>query len=392
MQMNGKWIRIVAGAITGAYVVGCANVTVWAAEVRPAPPTVSARAVELMDPASGQVLYAEHAELTLPMASLTKVMTLFLALKSLQQGTIRLDEPVPVSEAAYRIGGSQIWLEPGEMVTVEQLLKAVAVGSANDAAYALGEFLGGSEPAFVAEMNRTAERLGMRHTHFANAHGLNMPDHHTTAGDMAILARAALRVPGLLHYTSLWEDRSIRNGKGGTLWLINHNRLLRQYPGADGLKTGYTREAGYCVVATAQRAGERMLAVVLGAPTSKIRFADAETLMTWGFQHFGTVSVARPNQTLGRIPVRQGAVRAVRAVVPGGFYLTLRKRETKDLRAAVRLVKTVTAPVERGKPLGEIVARLGGRVVSRRTLVAATRVPRAHWLGRAIRYWQRLVG
>ncbi len=391
MQMNGSWARLAIGAIAGAYVLGGVNFAVQAA-TPPTPPTVSARAVELMDPASGQVLYAYHAGLALPMASLTKVMTLFLTMKSLQQGKIRLDEPVPVSDAAYRIEGSQIWLEPGEMVTVEQLLKAIAVGSANDAAYALGEFLGGSEHAFVTEMNRTAERLGMRHTHFANAHGLNMPDHHTTAADMAILARAALRVPGLLHYTSLREDRSIRNGKGGTLWLINHNRLLRQYAGADGLKTGYTREAGYCVVATARRAGQRMVAVVLGAPSSKVRFEDAATLMTWGFQHFATVRVANPGQTLGEVPVRRGTARRVRAVVPDGFFLTLPQGAAKDLKTSLSLVNAVTAPVERGQPLGQIVARQGARVVGRRTVVAAARVGRAHWLGRAFEYWQRLIG
>lgn len=357
----------------------------------PAPPPIQAKAAELIDAGSGQRLFALHAEERLPMASLTKLMTLYLTARAVGQGRVRLHEMVPVSEDAYRVQGSQIWLEPGEHMSVDQLLRAVAVGSANDAAYALAEFLGGSEEAFVAEMNAAARRLGMLNTHFVNAHGLHMPDHYTSADDMARLGRAAVRLPLVLHYTRLWEDRTIRNGHGGTLWLINHNRLLRAYPGADGLKTGYTREAGYCLIATAKRGATRLIAVILGAPSSKVRFADAAALMSWGFQSYETVPVARPRQVIGTVPVVRGTERTVAAVSPSGLSVTVERGSAPRVTVRAELPAAVAAPVTKGQRLGRLVAESGGERWDG-PLVAARNVAGTTLWGRVGEYLARLIG
>ncbi|OLZ12193.1 D-alanyl-D-alanine carboxypeptidase family protein [Sulfobacillus thermosulfidooxidans] len=328
------------------------------------PPPVQAKAAELIDANSGQVLYAKNPNQELPMASVTKLMTLYLAVKAIDQHQISLKDLVPADETAYRIGGSQIWLEPGERLSVDQMLKAVAIGSANDASYALGAFIGGSESAFVQKMNQTAHQLGMLHTHFVNPHGLPAQGHYTTAHDLALLGQQAVKMPLLLHYTSMWEDRSIRNGKGGTLWLVNHNRLLRTYPGCDGLKTGFTHEAGYCMVATAKRDNTRMIVAILGAPTGKARAQDAAALMSWGFQNFRTTSVVKAHEILGRVRVIRGTKPYVDAVVDHAVAIT-QPSTAGRLQSSKELPEDIVAPVQKGQILGYLTVTSQKKVVRR---------------------------
>lgn len=367
------------------------NIPAEAEDLASPPPQVAAKAVELVDGQSGQVLYQKNAYQELPMASVTKLMTLCMAIKAIQQRKMSLGDLVPVSYEAYQIKGSQIWLEPGERLTVDHLLKGIAIGSANDAAYALGEYIAGSPGAFVEDMNNTARQWGMTSTHFANPHGLHEATHYTTAHDLSILAEHAVKMPLLLHYTAMWEDRTIRNGKGGTLWLINHNRLLRQYPGMDGLKTGYTGQAGFCMAATAHRDGTRMIAVVLGAPSSKIRFQDAATLLTWGFQHYRSVTIAQKGALVGTVRVLRGSSRSVDAVVAHNGYLTL-SRDAGDVKRQVVLTHTITAPVNRGQVLGFVVARQKGHEILRVPIVAKTAIPHLGWLGNAWRFLWQIAG
>ncbi|MBX5466560.1 MAG: D-alanyl-D-alanine carboxypeptidase [Firmicutes bacterium] len=355
------------------------------------PPPITAKAA-LLESADGQVLFAHNAHTPLPIASVTKLMTLYLVVRAVERGRIHLQDRVPVSEGAWRVGGSQIWLEPGERLTVDELLRAVAVGSANDAAYALGEYLAGSEEAFVAAMNRTAARLGMRQTHFQNPHGLHHPQHYATAYDLGLLARHAVRHPLLLRYTRQWQDRTLRNGKGGTLWLINQNRLLRTYPGTDGLKTGYTREAGFCLVATAVRDHTRLIAVVLGEPTSQARFADAAALLTWGFDHYQTVPVAKAGMAWGRVRVDRGAAEAVTAVAPHPVAVTVPKGEAPMVQVRASLPERVTAPVAVGQRLGTLTVSVGDRVVREVPLVAQAAVRRVSWPELFWRTWWQVVG
>lgn len=355
-----------------------------------AAPAITARAAILVDGQTGQVLASQHAHRPLPMASVTKLMTLVLAFQAIARGQARLSDWVPVSEDAYRTEGSQIWLEPGERLTLQQMLTAIAVGSANDASVAVAQFLSGSTAAFVARMNREAARLHMSQTHFDNPHGLPSLQHYSTAADLARLAVAAVNTRGLLTVTSAWQNRTIRNGKGGTLWLVNQNRLLRTYPGTDGLKTGYTQAAGFCLVATTLRQGTRLIAVILGAPTSAARFSAATALLSWGFSHFQSVTVVHAAQAMGAVVVHRGQVPQVRAVASRPVVLT-RRRGAGGVRVEVALPRAVEAPVHAGQRLGVAHIATADGVSTDVVLVAAAGVravgvPELFW-----RFWRAMV-
>ncbi len=353
------------------------------------PPSVQAKAAELIDANSGQVLFSKNARQKLPMASVTKLMTLYLAVKAIESHQVRLSDWVPADETAYRIKGSQIWLEPGERLSVDQMLKAIAVGSANDAAYALGSYLAGSEAAFVQRMNQTAQHLGMHDTHFTNSHGLHAPDHYTSAHDLALLSQHAVKMPLLLHYTSMWEDRSIRNGKGGTLWLVNHNRLLKQYPGADGLKTGFTNEAGYCLAATARQNNTRMIVTLLGEPTGKARIQDASALMSWGFQNFLTTPIVKAHEVLGRVRVLRGTKPYVDAIVGQNVAITRSLFEGR-VESEKSLMDQVTAPIMQGQVLGYLTVKTQNHVIRRIPVRAQEQVPKITLTALAWRYLWKL--
>ncbi len=392
--MRGKRARAAAiwAYLCGAMLVGSFAFPSPARAEEPVPPAVTAPSAILVDATTGRVLFQKNAHEKRAMASVTKLMTLMLALKAVARGQVRVSDWVPVSMEAYRTQGSQIWLEPGEHLSLNQMLTAIAVGSANDASVAVGEFLAGSTAAFVARMNREAVALGLRDTHFANPHGLPALQHYSTASDLAGLAMAAVRTPRLLGYTSRLEDRTIRNGKGGSLWLLNQNRLLRTYAGTDGLKTGYTRAAGFCLVATTRRGDTRLIAVVLGDATSKARFDDATSLLNWGFAHFRTAFPVAPGKPLSPVPVRHGElprvpVRPVRPVA-----VTLRRDRTEPLTTEIRLPASVTAPVQRGQVLGELVVRQSGHVLVRVPLEASRSVRSVAFTGLVWRYFLRLVG
>ncbi|MCL8207579.1 MAG: D-alanyl-D-alanine carboxypeptidase [Actinomycetia bacterium] len=354
-------------------------------------PKVVARAAVLMDAASGEVLWADHPSERLPVASLTKIMTLGIALRAVARGQAALEDEVPVSLEAYRTGGSQIWLEPGERLTLRQMLVAIAVGSANDAAVAVGEYLAGSTDRFVQAMNAEARRLGLTDTRFSNPHGLHAADHYSSALDMARLARWAVGIPGLLDLTRQREDRTIRNGKGGTLWLVNGNRLLRTFPGTDGLKTGYTRQAGYCIVATARRGDTRLIAVVLGAPSSAARFDSATSLLTWGFNHFVTVPVVRAGERLGQVRVWRGTAAHVDAVAARTVAVTVPRGERQALVRELDLPPAFGAPVAAGQPLGRLSVRLGPKTLAAVPVVAARSVPAVALPALIWRYFLRIL-
>jgi D-alanyl-D-alanine carboxypeptidase (penicillin-binding protein 5/6) len=351
--------------------------TARAAEA-PAPPAVAAPSAVLVDAASGRVLFQRGGDVVRPPASMTKIMTLVLAVQALRSGRVRWGDLVAASDEAYRTGGSQIWLEPGEVLPFGQLLTAVAVGSANDAAVAIAEHLAGSEPAFVAEMNAMAARLGMRATRFVNASGLDGPGQatRTTALDMARLGAYAAGMPELVRLTSRREDRSLRDGRGGHLWLVNTNRLLGQVPGVDGLKTGYTAAAGFCLTATARRDGLRLVAVVMGAPTSRARFETAASLLNWGFAHYRAVYAARAGTPLARVPVRGGRAAWVAVGPEHDVAFALPRGESARWERRLRLVAGVEAPVRAGQPLGSLTVRTPDGM-RRVPVVALAAVPRA---------------
>lgn len=334
---------------------------------------VPCRAAILIDQTTGTVLYEKEPDMPVPIASITKVMTLLLTFEAIEAGRVSLSDSVPVSEHAYNMGGSQIWLEPGEQFTLDEMLKAICVSSANDAAVAVAELIGGSEPVFVEMMNQKAQQLGMASTHFKNACGLDRPGHVSTARDVALMSREMLlHHSEVTHYTGIWMD-SLR---GGQTQLLNTNKLLKRYAGITGLKTGTTSGAGVCISASATRDGLSLIAVVLGSPSSEDRFAAATTLLDYGFANFEAAAPALPDAAPESLPVRRGGEETVSLTyqLPGG--LLLKKGEGAALTAQLQLQEELEAPIEAGQQLGSVQLLAGETVLGEYPVTAAAAVPR----------------
>ena len=338
--------------------------------------TLDAPSALLMEKQTGTVLYAKDEHTPREGASITKVMTLLLTMEAIDSGTLSYDDTVTGSAHAVSMGGSQIWLKEGEQMRVEDLIKAVCVVSGNDAAVALGEHLAGSEEAFVARMNERAKELGMHDTHFLNCTGLPAEGHVTSAYDIALMSRELiLNHPDLRRFTTIWMD-SLRNGES---LLVNTNKLVRFYPGTTGLKTGSTSSAGYCISATAEKDGMELIAVVLGGSTSDKRFADAKTLLNYGFASYSLVTVV-PESPLPAVPLTLGTQKAVQSVLTDKNALLLEKSRANGLTQAVSLPDTVDAPVEAGEPLGTLdIFDASGTAVASLPLLAGESVARVSW-------------
>lgn len=338
--------------------------------------TLDAPSALLMEKQTGTVLYAKDEHTPREGASITKVMTLLLTMEAIDSGTLSYDDTVTGSAHAVSMGGSQIWLKEGEQMRVEDLIKAVCVVSGNDAAVALGEHLAGSEEAFVARMNERAKELGMHDTHFLNCTGLPAEGHVTSAYDIALMSRELiLNHPDLRRFTTIWMD-SLRNGES---LLVNTNKLVRFYPGTTGLKTGSTSSAGYCISATAEKDGMELIAVVLGGSTSDKRFADAKTLLNYGFASYSLVTVV-PESPLPAVPLTLGTQKAVQSVLTDKNALLLEKSRANGLTQAVSLPDTVDAPVEAGEPLGTLdIFDASGTAVASLPLLAGESVARLSW-------------
>lgn len=336
---------------------------VGALEVTPAGPSdfdLPCQAAILIDEDSGTVLYEKNADEQRPIASITKVMTLLLTFEALEAGKISLDQLVPVSEHAYNMGGSQIWLEPGEEMTLNEMLKAICISSANDAAVAVAEFVGGSEPAFVEQMNAKAASLGMTSTHFCNACGLDEDGHLSTARDVATMSREMLlNHTEIRDYCTVWTD-TLRDG---ATQLVNTNKLLKSYDGITGLKTGTTGKAGVCISASATRDGLRLIAVILGSPTGADRFEAATTLLNYGFANYESAGAELPADLPQTLPVEQGVTDAVTLeyTAPGRFLM--HKGESGALDVQVDLPESLQAPVQAGTQVGTVTVQSGETVL-----------------------------
>ena len=320
--------------------------------VTPPQLTLPCRAAILIDQTSGAVLYEMNADQTMPIASITKVMTLLLTFEAVHAGRLTMDTAVPVSEHAYHMGGSQIWLEPGEQFTLDEMLKAICVSSANDAAVAVAELVGGSEPAFVQQMNARAAELGMEHTTFRNACGLDTEGHLSTARDVAIMSRTILTTcPEVLHYTGIWTDTL----RGGATQLVNTNKLLKRYNGITGLKTGTTSGAGVCISASATRDGLDLIAVVLGSLSSSERFTAATTLLDYGFAAYAAVPLPAMEDRPLLIKVKGSAEESVPldyTALPE--TLLMPKENAAALTAQLDLPQELEAPVQLGQTVGTV--------------------------------------
>lgn len=365
---------VMISALTAAMILQSA---VFAAEQLSEPAAIMvntdipARSAILIEPTSGKVLYEKNADERLPPASITKIMTLLLVMEAIDEGRIKPDDTVTCSPHASSMGGSQIWFEPGEQMTVHELLKATAVASANDASVALGEHIAGSEDSFVAMMNERAGQLGMKDTEFRNATGLDAESHLTTARDIATMGAELLKHPKIKEYTTIWMD-SLRNGE---TQLVNTNRLIRFFEGATGLKTGTTDGAGHCLCASAERNGLQLVAVVLGCETGDKRFAAARTLLEYGFANFEMKEVPAPETPFEPIAVKGGVERTVGVKSLAPEKMLVEKGGNKKLTHQVKLTPELTAPVAQGQIVGTAVVMLDGVVVCSYELAAAAAVP-----------------
>ena len=338
------------------------------------PFTIQSQSALLMEMSSGEILVDKDSEKPLPPASVTKMMVMLLAMEALESGKISLNDTVIASPEACRMGGSQIWLEPGEEMTVADLLKAIGIVSANDASYALAEYISGSHEEFVQLMNKRAQELGLKNTLYVNATGLQ-PDgggqgNLTSAYDQAILARELLKYPAVLQWTRQWID-SLR---GGESFLRNTNNLVRFYEGCDGLKTGYTSEAGYCLVATAQRNGVRLIAVVMKAPTSTVRNSEITKLFNYGFSQYKALKLVNSGQILGSTTVVKGTVKEVNLILPQDLTVVLKKDVQSKPEVQISYPPKVRAPLPQGTPVGEVLVLVDGEVKVKMDLVTATEV------------------
>lgn len=338
--------------------------------------------------ANGQELFAYNADEQLQPASVTKIMTMLLTMEALERGEVTLDTMITGSEYACSMGGTQVWLEPGEQMSLNDMLKAIAVGSANDCAVAVAEHLAGTEAAFVERMNQRAAELGCTNTQFINANGLDGVGQKTmtSARDIALISCELLRHPKILEYTGIWMD-SIRDGKFS---LANTNKMLKSYPGLTGLKTGYIAEAGFCISASAERDGLSLVAVVMAAPTKETRMADASALLNYGFANFTVY--APPDDLLQPIPVQLGSADFVNPVLSNDQSIVIEKEKAAQLETQLNLPDSLQAPITAGQQIGELIVTSGGETLMQLPITAAEDVEARSIPGLLLAFLGKLVG
>ena len=367
--MKKRWAVFLTAAVLAVVLFPARS---WAVEL-----PVEAQAALLMEKTTGQVLYAKNEHEQLEPASVTKVMTLLLAMEALDEGRIRYDDTVTVSAYAASMGGSQVFLSEGEQITVEDLFKAICVASGNDASVAMAEHIAGVTELFVEQMNARAKQLGMNDTHFVNCTGLPAEGHVTSAWDIALMSRELiLHHPDIRRFTTIWMDTL----RGGSFQLSNTNKLIRFYDGATGLKTGSTDAAGFCISATAERDGMELIAVIMKGQTADKRNTDAKTLLNYGFSTYALAEIA-PQEPLAPVPVRIGAEDAVQPVLPSGSTLLVEKTKAGQLTQSVELPAEVEAPVAAGQALGTLTVRAGDEVLLELPLQAEQAVEKLSWGG-----------
>ncbi|MFA8437939.1 D-alanyl-D-alanine carboxypeptidase family protein [Bacillaceae bacterium YX66] len=333
----------------------------------------------LMERDTGKILYNKESDKQLPPASMTKIMTMILIMEQIDKGTLTLNEKVRASERASSMGGSQIFLEEGEEMTVEELLKAVAIASANDASVALAEHIAGTEEEFVKRMNDKVNDLGLKNTHFTNSTGLPAKNHYSSAYDMAMMAKELLKYEEITNYTSIYEDY-LRENTDKKFWLVNTNRLVKFYDGVDGLKTGFTNEAKYCLTATAKKNNLRMISVVMGAQNTKERNRDITKMFDYAFSQFEIDNLYARGEMIEELKISKGSKRKVKVITDDVVSILHEKGEDIDnITESVKLKKDLKAPIKKGEPIGTLILKKNGDVLSETTLVSADDIVKASW-------------
>lgn len=315
---------------------------------------ISSKSAVLLDVSSGKVLYEKNCHEKLPPASVTKVMTMLLICEAIEDGKIKLDDEVTISENAASMGGSQIFLEPGEVQKVDTLLKGIAVASANDACVAMAEYVGGSVEEFVDMMNKKAKELKMNDTNFVNTNGLPVENHYTSAYDIGIMSRELLKHEMIEKYLTTWMDDIIVGKKRATIGLANTNKLIKHYNGATGVKTGFTAEAKYCLSASAKRGKTHLIAVVLRGETSKDRFKDASNLLDYGFANFESVKICSKDQKMYTLKLKKSNPESIDLVAKEDLGILLKKGESKDFTNKIKIDENLKLPIKKGTTLGKV--------------------------------------
>ena len=337
----------------------------------------SARSAILLDADTGTIIYEKNSHDKLPPASITKVMTMLLTMEAIDEGQLKWTDKVRTSEYAASMGGSQIFLEPGEEMTVDEMLKGIAMASGNDASVAMTEKIAGSEEGFVKMMNEKAAELGMKDTHFVTCNGLPAENHYTSAHDIAVMSRELLKYDQITKYTGAYQDY-LRKDSEKPFWLVNTNKLVRFYTGADGLKTGYTSEAKFCLSATAKRDGLRAVAVVMGAPDTKTRNNEVSRMFDYAFSQYTMHSIYKPGEVLGIVKVQKGDVPEISIQAEKDYSVLVKKGvKNPDIRHEIQLDPNVKAPVAAGQVIGKLSVYQGEQVVKEFELTSPVEVKKA---------------
>lgn len=315
--------------------------------------TPNSKSAILLDATSGEILFQKNEKEPLPPASMTKVMSMLLIMEAIDNGSLSFDDEVTISEVASAMGGSQVFLQTGEVYKVNELLKGIAIASGNDAVVAMAEKIAGSVDAFVELMNKRAHELGLVDTTFKNPHGLDAEGHVTTAHDMAMMAKELLRHPKILEYTSIYEDY-LKKNDGSSIWLVNTNKLVRFYEGVDGLKTGFTSSAGYCLTSTAKKGSLRLIAVVMGVETSDKRSSDTASLLNYGFNTFKSHVIMTSNDSLGRKRIENGTKEEVELFLTEDYTKLLKQNEKTPSYSFNLNVPKLVAPLKKGDIIGTV--------------------------------------
>lgn len=337
-----------------------------------------AKSAILIEASTGEILFEKNADEKLHPASMTKMMSMLLIIEAIEDGVLKWDQVIQVSENASSMGGSQILLETGEKMSVLDLFKGVAIASGNDAVVALAEAVAGSESNFVSMMNKRAKELGLTNTNFKNPHGLDDGNHYSTSRDMSIIAKELVKHDEVLKYTKVYEDY-LRENTDRKIWLVNTNRLVRFYDGVDGLKTGYTEKAGYCMTATAMKDGMRIIAVVMGEETSKIRNQEVSEMLDYAFAQYKVVNMLS-NKNLGKYRVSNGKEEYVNVVPTSEVTMLKKKSESNDNLSYEVKVKNLKAPIKKGDNIGNLIIKENGNAVRTLTLTTDKDIPKASFL------------
>ena len=356
------------------------QISIVFADTKEAKLDISSKSAVLMDASTGKILYEKNSHEKLPPASVTKVMTMLLICEALESGKIKEDDDVQISEVASSMGGSQIFLEPGEIQKVDTLLKSIAVASANDACVAMAEYVGGSVEEFVVLMNKRAKELGMNDTNFVNTNGLPVDNHYTSAYDIALMSKELLKHKKISKYLTTWMDEVVVGKKQAKIGISNTNKLVKHYQGATGVKTGFTQQAKYCLSASALRNNTHLIAVTLCAETSPIRFKDATNLLNYGFANYESVKICGANDKVATVKFEKGEKENVDLVAKDDLSVLIKKGDKKDFTKKVQIKDDLKLPIKKNTELGVVKVYRGDELVGESKIINTEDINKASYL------------